>query len=66
LWLCCGGNCSHSKPVAIVPFVIRWGANTSSNPLPRRPLHRLRQACAMTIHPGVSGLQIKSVPAAFA
>ena len=35
-WLSYSGyNCSHGKPVGVAAFVIRWGADTSSNRLPR-------------------------------
>jgi hypothetical protein len=32
-WLCCG--CGHRVAVALVPFVIRWGADASSDMLRR-------------------------------
>jgi len=34
LWLVCNG-CGHRQPVAIAPFVIRWGPAASSNLLRR-------------------------------
>jgi hypothetical protein len=33
-WLCC--SCGHRVPVALVPFVIRWGADASSDMLRRQ------------------------------
>lgn len=26
LWLYCAADCGHHKPLALAPFVIRWGA----------------------------------------
>jgi hypothetical protein len=34
LWLCC--SCGHRVAVALVPFVIRWGADASSDMLRQR------------------------------
>lgn len=47
LWLACGNpNCTHKVPAALVPFIIRWGKDTSSD--------RLRQAivCRKCGHKG--------------
>jgi hypothetical protein len=64
IWLSCDGlNCSHTRSIAVAPFVIRYGADTSSNVLRRRARCI---ACghlgAMTMHPGVSGLLINPFP----
>ena len=40
LWLCC--SCGHRVAVALVPFVIRWGADASSDMLGQ---HVRRSAC---------------------
>jgi hypothetical protein len=35
-WIYCGsGTCSHCAPIALAPFVIRWGADASSDVLRR-------------------------------
>jgi len=37
VWLSCVGlNCAHSKPVAVAPFVIRFGGGMSSDLIRRR------------------------------
>jgi hypothetical protein len=33
-WIVCQ-HCLHSRPVALVPFIIRWGPGTSSDMLRR-------------------------------
>ena len=60
---CDGLNCAHSKPVAVAPFVIRWGADTSSNVLRRRARCTAcgHLGCA-TMHPGVTGLLLDPFP----
>ena len=36
LWICCEGkDCARSAAVALTPFIIRWGAEASSNLLRR-------------------------------
>ena len=36
LWICCEGkDCARSAAVALAPFIIRWGAEASSNLLRR-------------------------------
>jgi hypothetical protein len=33
-WLTCGNpDCTHKTPAALAPFIIRWGADTSSDRL---------------------------------
>ena len=52
VWVRCL-ECSHDRPVAIVPFIIRWGADA--------PVNRLRTnlRCSKCGHRGV-GLQTPS------
>jgi len=60
---CDGYGCSHSKPVAIAPFVIRWGANTPSNRLRRSARCTVcGHKGAMTIHPGPAGALLNAFP----
>jgi hypothetical protein len=49
-WLCCTNSmvCSHSKPVAMAQFVIRYGPNTSSD------IVRQRARCTVCGHKGAS------------
>jgi hypothetical protein len=45
LWLHCTRYvplCQHRAPMAIAPFVIRWGPDASSDMLRRYALHRVR------------------------
>ena len=43
---CTSGNCTHGRPLALAPFVIRWGPNESSDRLRRSLL------CAKCGHKG--------------
>lgn len=49
VWITCAGDrCGHRRPVALAPYVIRWGGRASSD--------RLRQAarCERCGHRGAS------------
>lgn len=35
LWLNCAAGCGHHRPVALAPFIIRWGESASSDVLRR-------------------------------
>ncbi|MGH7015374.1 MAG: hypothetical protein ACREEL_14710 [Stellaceae bacterium] len=35
LWLWCAAGCGHYRPVAVTPFIIRFGADASSDVLRR-------------------------------
>jgi hypothetical protein len=60
---CAGHGCSHSKPVAIAPFVIRWGAEASSNILRRSARCTVcGHLGAATYHPGVTGMLLNPYP----
>jgi hypothetical protein len=61
-WVCCE-KCLHRAPMALVPLIIRWGAETSSD--------RLRQSARCTKcgykgatlqHPGWAGTHIGFQP----
>jgi hypothetical protein len=48
-WVSCGGaNCDHYVPMALTPFIIRWGADASSDVL------RDRIVCSACGHHGVT------------
>jgi hypothetical protein len=53
LWLCCAANgCTHHAPMAIAPFVIRWGADASSDRLRHSArCSRCGHNGAMLMHP---------------
>ena len=56
-WLCC--SCGHRVAVALVPFVIRWGADASSDTLRQ---HAQCSACgrrgATLQHPSWTDLEV--------
>jgi hypothetical protein len=49
MWVWCGSaNCDHHVPMALTPFIIRWGADASSDVL------RQRTVCTACGHRGVT------------
>lgn len=64
MWLrCTAFDCSHATPMALAPFVIRWGAGASSNILRQRArCTRCGHKGAMLIHPSWIDGDIKFQP----
>jgi len=62
LWLNCPA-CRHHRPVAIAPFVIRWGSEVSSDVLRRSARCSLCGHKGATLtHPSWAGLQVGFAP----
>jgi hypothetical protein len=59
-WLhCTGRDCSHRAPVALVPLIIRWGADASGD----QPRRSARCTCcghkgATLQHPSWAGIDV--------
>ena len=55
VWLHCAGQCAHYVALPLAPFVIRWGADVSSNVL------RRNARCTVCGHKGAT-IQIVTPP----
>jgi hypothetical protein len=64
MWVCCGSpSCDHTVPMALVPFMIRWGPDASSDVLRQRGVCSRCGHKGVTLqHPGWGGMDIGVMP----
>lgn len=63
LWMNCAADCGHHRPVAFAPFIIRYGADASSDVLRRAGrCFTCGRKSAMLQHPSWVNTQIGWMP----
>jgi hypothetical protein len=63
LWINCAAGCGHYRPVALAPFIIRYGAEASSDMLRRAALCTCCGHKGATLqHPSWGGSEVGFVP----
>lgn len=63
LWVNCAAGCGHHRPVALAPFIIRYGAEASSDILRRAARCSACGRKGATLqHPSWGGSEIGFVP----
>lgn len=63
LWMNCAAGCGHYRPGALAPFIIRYGAEASSDMLRRASrCTRCGHKGATLQHPSWMGMQIGFAP----